>query len=113
MATILVVEDDEDVRSLVVLQLTIDGHDVREAATVDEGMSVLAGWTPDLVLTDLNFGTETAERLVRACLDSGQAVQVMTASVTASALPADILDRVRILHKPFTMDELSRAVVTE
>lgn len=111
--TVLVVDDDDDVRSLVALQLTISGYEAIEAATVSEGLAVVQTAPPDLVLTDLNFGTETAERLVARCLADGQPVILMTASVETRDLPAGIHDGVRLLRKPFTLDDLARAVTEE
>ena len=55
----LVADDDDDVRSLLTLQLMLSGYEPIEAATVDEGLRLLAERSPDLVLTDLNFGTDS------------------------------------------------------
>lgn len=110
-ATVLVVDDDDDVRSLVALHLTLTGCGVAESDNVDGALAALAaGPTPDLVLTDLNFGADSGQRLVEHCLAIGQPVILMTASVTARELPAPLRDGVPILHKPFSLAELSAAV---
>jgi|JI6StandDraft_1071083.scaffolds.fasta_scaffold453425_2 DNA-binding NtrC family response regulator len=110
-ATVLVVDDDDDVRSLVALHLTLTGFGVAESDTVDGALTALAaGPTPDLVLTDLNFGADSGQRLVEHCLAIGQPVILMTASVTARELPSPLRDGVAILHKPFSLAELSAAV---
>lgn len=110
-ATVLVVDDDDDVRSLVALHLTLTGFGVAESDTVDGALTALAaGPTPDLVLTDLNFGADSGQRLVEHCLAIGQPVILMTASVTARELPSPLRDAVAILHKPFSLAELSAAV---
>ncbi len=44
--SVLVADDDDDVRSLVVLQLTMSGYEPIEAATVDEALRLLADATP-------------------------------------------------------------------
>jgi len=108
-SSVLVVDDDEDVRALVVLYLQLGGFDVREASTVDAGLQALADQPPDVVVSDLNFGADSGDRLVRRCQESGQPV-LMTASVETRDLSADLRSSVRILRKPFTLEELTDAV---
>jgi two-component system, OmpR family, KDP operon response regulator KdpE len=108
--TVLVADDDDDVRSLVMLQLMISGYEPIEAATVDEGLRLLASSAPDLVLTDLNFGNDTGERIVTACRATGQPVILMTASVETRELPPSLRQDVPLLRKPFTLDDLTAAV---
>jgi DNA-binding NtrC family response regulator len=111
--TVLVADDDDDVRSLLMLQLTLSGYEPIEAATVDEGLVLLAEHSPDLVLTDLNFGNDTGERLVSACRATGQRVILMTASVATHDLPESLRADVPLLRKPFTLDDLAAAVADQ
>jgi DNA-binding response OmpR family regulator len=104
--TVLVVDDDDDVRSLVVLQLQFSGLTVREASTVDDGLLSLAEDPPDVVITDLDFGSDSGARIVRRCHDLGQPVVLMTASVETRNLSADLREGTTVLRKPFGMDEL-------
>lgn len=110
---VLVVEDDDDVRALVVFHLTMSGYAVSERATVDEGLMALATAEEDghdVVLTDLNFGLDSGERLVRHCRETGQAVVVMTASAELDDLAVEVRNSVKVLNKPFALDDLSAAV---
>ncbi len=50
---ILVVEDDEDIQMLLYTVLTRDGYAVETAANGAIGLSVLAGFAPDLILLDM------------------------------------------------------------
>jgi DNA-binding response OmpR family regulator len=109
-STVLVVDDDDDVRSLVVLHLEMSGYKCAEAATVEAGLAALAADAPDAVVTDLNFGDDTGERIVRRCTDIGQPVVLMTASVDTRDLAADLRARVTILRKPFVLSELTSAI---
>ena len=43
---VLVADDDDDVRSLLTLQLMLSGYEPIEAATVDEGLRLLAEHSP-------------------------------------------------------------------
>jgi DNA-binding NtrC family response regulator len=110
---VLVADDDDDVRSLLTLQLMLSGYEPIEAATVDEGLRLLDEHSPDLVLTDLNFGTDTGERIVRACQATGQRVILMTASVEGRELPESLRADVPLLRKPFTLDDLTTAIAEQ
>lgn len=110
---VLVADDDDDVRSLLMLQLMLSGYEPVEAATVDEGLQLMADRAPDLVLTDLNFGTDTGERIVAACRATGQRVILMTASVETRELPGSLRADVPLLRKPFTLDDLTAAIAEQ
>jgi two-component system, NtrC family, C4-dicarboxylate transport response regulator DctD len=110
---ILVVDDDDDVRSLVVLQLEISGYEVVESASVAGGLALIQERSPHLVLTDLNFGTDSGERLVAVCQATGQPVILMTASVETRDLPESLRRDVPLLRKPFTLDDLVELVTAQ
>lgn len=55
MAKILVVEDEPDLRELVVDQLMDEGHETVEAGNGQEGLDRLAEMTPDLILSDITM----------------------------------------------------------
>jgi two-component system cell cycle response regulator DivK len=68
MAKILLVEDDPDTRELVRLTLELDGHEVTEAASAEEGIAAARQEAPDLILMDLSLagtfdGLEATRRL--------------------------------------------------
>lgn len=68
MAKILLVEDDSDTRELVRLTLELDGHEVIEAASAEEGIAAARQAPPDLILMDLSLagkfdGLEATRRL--------------------------------------------------
>jgi two-component system cell cycle response regulator DivK len=68
MARILLIEDEPDTRELVRLTLELDGHDVDEAGTAEEGIVQARQNRPDLILMDLSLagkfdGLEATKRL--------------------------------------------------
>ena len=68
MARILLVEDEPDTRELVRLTLELDGHEVVEASTAEDGIDRACRWRPDLILMDLSLagkfdGLEATRRL--------------------------------------------------
>lgn len=67
MGNILVVEDNDDNRALVVKVLGRQGHAVREAVSAEQALEIAAADPPDLILMDLNLtgmtGFEAAGRI--------------------------------------------------
>lgn len=63
----LVIDDDDDIRELLVHVLEMDGHDVVSAATGEEGVALARERDPDLVTLDLTLpdldGTEVCRRI--------------------------------------------------
>ncbi|HEX8130149.1 MAG TPA: response regulator [Pyrinomonadaceae bacterium] len=68
MAKILVVEDDRDIRDLIRMVLEMDGHELHEAATGEDGLAQAKQLLPDAILMDLSLagaidGLESTRRL--------------------------------------------------
>ncbi len=57
MGVILTVEDDDDLRALIVMTLTEAGYQVIEANSGEKGLELIQTRAPDLVLLDINLGT--------------------------------------------------------
>ncbi len=53
--TVLLVEDEKQMRKLVTISLRANGYEVIEAETAEEGVKQAAAYTPDLVLLDLGL----------------------------------------------------------
>src|SRR5689334_9811962 len=90
MAKILLVEDEADTRDLVRTVLEMDGHEVIEAATAEESVSLARRQRPDLILMDVSlagaFDGLEATRQLRA--DSAfDAVPII--ALTAHAMRGD------------------------
>lgn len=84
MAKILLVEDDEDTRELVRLTLELDGHEVTEAASAEDGVAAACQKTPDLILMDLSLagqydGLEATRRLRADSRFDGTPIIALTA----------------------------------
>lgn len=54
-AVVLIVEDDEAMRSLLCDELWGDGYQLREAANGHEGLESILTTVPDLIVTDLKM----------------------------------------------------------
>src|SRR6266404_3255717 len=70
MATILVVDDDESARDLVVTVLGYAGHQLQEAADGAEALSRAKSRPPDLVIADLMMPTMDGFEFVRQLRES-------------------------------------------
>jgi two-component system cell cycle response regulator DivK len=84
MARILLVEDEPDTRELVRLTLELDGHEVVEAGTGEDGIDRARRWTPDLILMDLSLagkfdGLEATRRLRADVAFNGVPIVALTA----------------------------------
>jgi CheY-like chemotaxis protein/phosphoribosyl 1,2-cyclic phosphodiesterase len=113
--TILVIDDDEDLRILVRKALSKAGHRVVEAADGAEGLRLIERRTPDLVLLDLFMpapdGFEVL-RALRARPDTHSlAVVVLTAHGDEESARASFeLGATDFLAKPFTPPQLDARV---
>ena len=116
MARVLVIDDDEEHRTLVRHMLVGEGHQVDEALDGAEGLRLFGESPPDLVLTDINMpgldGHEviTAIRVLHPevpiiAVSGGGAIAKDELLVKASALGA-----VEIIMKPFEFPQLVGAV---
>ena len=69
MAKIVVVEDEADLREILVEELADMGHEIAVAVNGEEGLHVILEETPDLILADINMpkldGRELRNVLVR------------------------------------------------
>lgn len=69
MAKIVVIEDEADLREILVEELADMGHDISIAVNGEEGLNVILSGTPDLILADINMpkldGRELRRLLVR------------------------------------------------
>lgn len=114
---ILIVEDYQGDVDLLLSRLKVIGCDVLVARTLEEGRSLAAEQTPDLILTDLNLGAGIEEGLellgaLRADPRTA-AIPVVVHSVFVSHggdMPQAMEKADGFLPKPFKFVELSQLV---
>jgi len=107
---VLVVEDDPDIRRLLVDVLVDEGHEVREAESGAEALALLQEWLPDLIFLDMTL-PEMDGRAFRAAQrrlppPASQAPIVIVTGLHDHAALVEELDAVALLRKPFDLDEL-------
>jgi CheY-like chemotaxis protein len=106
--TILLVEDDDEVRESLELILRAEGYDVRSAATAEDGLRHLQERRPHLVVTDFALPERTGgwmiEEARRLNLLHDTATLVVTAFQELPRLDAPVF------RKPLDLDHFLRKV---
>jgi CheY-like chemotaxis protein len=110
---VLIVEDDDDVRRLLVDLLTEEGFAVRGAAHGVEALDLLRAWPCGVIVTDVEMpimdGWELLARL-RARAASKAIPVVVATSDYRSAHRARSLGASAVLLKPFEIEALTDLV---
>jgi CheY-like chemotaxis protein len=114
MATILVIDDEPQIRRVIRQALIRAGHDVAEAADGAEGLAHARAAMPDLIITDIMMPNREGIETIRDLRREAPALPILVISGNAgSALymeMAKMLGAHAALAKPFRSAELLRAV---
>src|SRR5918994_2079159 len=104
--TILIVEDDEDLRRLFRTALTLSGYEVEEAGDGLEALHKIDQAPPDLVVLDLMLphisGFVVQQEITAHVLTR----QIPIVVITGSAVDVGPLKAACVLRKPISPDEL-------
>lgn len=117
-ATILVVEDDAQVRAFLEELLALDGHEVHVAGDGRDALERLATLRPDLVITDLVMPEKDGVELVLQIRERDPDLPILAIS-GGRAVPGESYLRVArmlgadaIMEKPFAADELRETTLS-
>jgi signal transduction histidine kinase/CheY-like chemotaxis protein len=109
--TILVVEDDADVRRVIVECLGLIGYQVTEAANGAEGLAAMAATRPDLLVVDYAMPDMTgAEVISKARTMLGDVPVILATGYADMAEVERLAGKPMILRKPFDINSLGEAV---
>ena len=111
--SLLVVDDDERFREVIVRALTKRGFDVRSAANSDAALESARADSPELAIVDLRMPGEWGLNVVRELLliDPNTKIVVLTAyGSIATAVEAVRLGALGFLQKPASVDEILLAL---
>jgi CheY-like chemotaxis protein len=119
-ARILLVEDDDVLRELILRNLEARGHDVRVAEDARTALAHLRATLFDLILLDICLPDQTGWEVLRTAQKEGN-ISALERNGNAGQLPVAVLSAVRVsprrlrefrplayLPKPFPMDALLR-----
>ena len=113
MTSILIVEDDEQLRSAVARDLSHRGFDVTSVVSVEDALAQLRQRGYDVLLTDLRMGERDGIDLLAELPDVAPRTPAILMSAFASARDhqrAIELGAVKVLCKPFTSHDLAQAI---
>jgi len=116
MARVLVIDDDEDLRTIVKAMLVRVGHRVEEASDGGAGLKSFGKNPPDLVLTDISMPGIDGHEVISALKLANARVPIIAIS-GGGAVPKDELllkaaqlGAAEIIMKPFEFEQLVGAV---
>ena len=108
--SILIVEDDEDTRSMFRISLTLAGYEVQEAADGLEALRQLDHSPPDLVVLDLGLPFVGGDVVQQEIATHVFTRNIPVVIVTGSAKDLSDMKVACVLRKPVTPSELVRTV---
>lgn len=119
MASVLVVDDEEDIRELIRLNLELEGHAVRTVADGHQALAAVDDDTPDVVVLDVMMPGLDGWGVLSRLKASGRA-EIARVPVVLLTARTDDIDRIRggiegAIHyvtKPFALEEVRRLVRT-
>ncbi|HEV7372537.1 PAS domain-containing protein [Arenibaculum sp.] len=111
-ATILVVDDDPDVRRVLVCSLDALGYRVVEAADGPSGLAALEETAPDLMVVDFAMPGMNGAEMAKAARRRRPDLPIVFASGYAdtAALESVAGPRAPVLRKPFRIEDLQAAL---
>ena len=107
---VLVVDDDQAIRLVCRVNLELDGFRVLEAASLADARLVLETEPVEVVLLDLNLGTERADELVDELRRRKPPVPVVLVTGSSDAPRPDGPEADATLAKPFEIEELTATI---
>lgn len=112
MATILIIEDDIDLRKFLTRLLERENHYILEAENGIEAATILESLKPDLVITDIIMPEQDGIGTINMLRDKHPEMKIIAISGGGNILGADYLDIARklgahhVFAKPFDNKQL-------
>ena len=116
MACVLVIDDNDDFRSLLRMALEREGFVVQTAANGQEGLTLLQGWSADVLVTDIFMPGKEGIETISEVRKQFPRTRIVAMSGRPSATDFDPLSiaaelgAAKTLKKPFDIGELIDAV---
>ncbi len=116
MVYALVVEDEEDIRNLLVEQLEDKGCEVRKADNGAVALQRVRDQTPDIIFVDVNMPVMDGFLFISELQENPETFEIPVVVVTAIDIPevtarAEALGVKLVLTKPWIQHELDLVIV--
>jgi CheY-like chemotaxis protein len=114
-ATVLLVEDEQNLRDLAAYYLLLQGYAVFQAEDGQEAMTIFEAHQPDLILSDLYMPRMNGFKLLMEVKNRTPAMPLLMMtgySSAAQAVGMTRYSRVSLMPKPFRLTELGRNIRT-
>lgn len=120
MPSVLIVDDEEQVRHLIRIGLEESGYEVREARSGQEGLALYREKPADLVIMDIVMPDQDGFESLRTLRQEFPAARVIAMTGESDMIGilnyldvATMLGACRTFQKPFEVADLMKAVQTE
>jgi DNA-binding response OmpR family regulator len=115
MPTLLIVEDDVNIRKFVVTNLLARGYEVIEAGSAEEGLNILRDTSPEALLLDIKLPGMSGWTMLDLMADASDILHLPVIVMTASAYHDNgdkgrYTNIVKRLPKPVALNELMQAI---
>lgn len=112
MSSIMIVDDDEDIRTTLADMLEDDGHEVVRAENGQRALEALrAGVRPCLILLDLMMPVMDGWAFRAAQQQDPELASIPVVAITAAGKPvASSIDATEVIQKPFGIDQVRAAI---
>jgi PAS domain S-box-containing protein len=113
---IVIIEDNDDAREVLRLQLTLQGHEVHEAAEGQAGVELAASVDPDVVLIDVGLPGLDGYEVARRICTTREGKSMLLVALTGYGQPQDrqrALDAGFDVHltKPVSPEQLATVIM--
>ncbi len=107
---VLVVDDDESVRSVLQILFDQEGFDPRTAETLPEARAAIASSMPDLLILDITLGAYSGAEILAEL--AGRRDAPITVIVSGTIAVGELATRYRVplVSKPFDVEQLMEVV---
>ena len=116
MKTILLIDDDQQVRTMFSLALHKNGYNVIEAHSGIAGLAMARQHLPDLILSDINMPAMNGLEFVKKLQDVPGMKDVPVVMITTEASESHVVEALSYgakgyIRKPFTPDQVKEHVL--
>lgn len=109
--TVLVIDDDDNVRDSLVAGLTLDNFEVQEARSGKDGLALVTADFPSVLVVDFAMPTMNGADVARAAQKIRPDLPVLMVTGYSDTAALDGVANAQVLRKPFPLAELGKRII--